>query len=116
MIVQKSLTCNEFKKMASAYALDALEPSERIACTRHLAQDGSHGGCPHAVHDARRVAARLSAALPARTPSAGLWAAIEARVTGIGAPKAAASTRWARDAHGFMSHPVARRRPRLGAH
>jgi hypothetical protein len=80
MTVSDEMTCEEFTEMAPAYALAVLDETERIACTRHLAQSGPHRGCEEAVGEARQVTACLSAAVPARPPSPGLWRAIEARI------------------------------------
>ena len=80
MTVSDEMTCEEFTEMAPAYALAVLDDTERTACTRHLAQSGPHRGCQEAVGEARQVTACLSAAVPARLPSPGLWRAIEARI------------------------------------
>jgi hypothetical protein len=74
------MTCEEFTEMAPAYALAVLDETERTACARHLAEDGPHRGCQEAVGEARQVTALLSAAVPARSPSPGVWRAIEARI------------------------------------
>jgi hypothetical protein len=80
MTVSDQMTCEEFTEMAPAYALAVLDETERTACTRHLAQSGPHRGCEEALGEARQVTACLSAAVPARLPSPGLWRAIEARI------------------------------------
>jgi len=80
MTVSDDMTCEEFTEMAPAYALAVLDETEGTACTRHLAQGGPHRGCQEAVGEARQVMARLTAAVPARPPSPGLWRAIEARI------------------------------------
>ena len=83
MTVQGELTCDEFIDMAPAYALAALDAMERTACTRHLALRGPHRGCQETVAEAQRVTARLSAAVPAHSPSPRLWRAIEARIADV---------------------------------
>jgi anti-sigma-K factor RskA len=83
MTASDEMTCEQFTEMASAYALAVLDETERTACTRHLAQSGPHRGCRQMVGEARRVTARLSAAVPARPPSPGLWRAIEARIADV---------------------------------
>lgn len=80
MTASDEMTCEQFTEMAPAYALAVLDDTERNACARHLAQYGPHRGCQQAVGEARQVTARLSAAVPARPPSPGLWRAIEARI------------------------------------
>ncbi len=83
MTVSDEMTCEEFTEMAPAYALAVLDEMERTACTRHLAQGGPHRGCQEAVGEAQQLTARLSAAVPARPPSPGLWRAIEARIADV---------------------------------
>lgn len=83
MTVSDEMTCEEFTEMAPAYALAVLDEGERIACTRHLAQSGPHRGCEEALGEAREVSACLSAEVPARPPSPGLWRAIEARIADV---------------------------------
>ena len=80
MTASDEMTCEQFTEMAPAYALAVLDETERTACTRHLAQSGTHRGCQEALGEARQVTACLSAAVPARLPSPGLWRAIEARI------------------------------------
>ena len=57
------MTCDEFKELAAAYALVALDEQERSACEHHLAMRAAHQGCREAVAAAELVAARLGAAL-----------------------------------------------------
>jgi hypothetical protein len=83
MTVSDEMTCEEFRETAPAYALAVLDEMERTACTRHLAHSGPHRGCEEALEEARQVTARLSAAVPARPPSPGLWRAIEARIADV---------------------------------
>ena len=87
MIPRDALSCDEFKEMAPAYALTALDEAEREACARHLASGAAHRGCREVVAEAELVAARLGSALAPRMPSAHVWAAIASRIrTGDGAP------------------------------
>ena len=83
MTVQDELTCEEFNDMAPAYALAALDDTERSACTRHLALRGPHRGCQEVVAEAQRVTTRLSAAVPPHAPPPRLWRAIEARIANV---------------------------------
>jgi hypothetical protein len=83
MTVSDEMTCEEFRETAPAYALAVLDEIDRTACTRHLAQSAPHNGCEEALGEARQVTARLSAAVPARPPSPGLWRAIEARIADV---------------------------------
>jgi len=73
------MTCDEFKELAPAYALIALDEEERSACADHLAKAGHHG-CREAVASAEMVAARLGAALIPERPSPEVWRAIAARL------------------------------------
>jgi hypothetical protein len=87
VIPRAVLTCDEFKELAPAYALIALDEAEREACARHLAEGTAHRGCREMVAEAEVVAARLGAALAPRMPSAHVWTAIAARIrTGESAP------------------------------
>ncbi|HEY4393260.1 MAG TPA: hypothetical protein VGP64_04330 [Polyangia bacterium] len=87
MSSQDGLSCEEFKEMAPAYALVALDEGEREACARHLAAGTAHRGCREVVAEAELVAVRLGAALAPRMPPAHVWAAIAARIrAGGGAP------------------------------
>lgn len=73
------MTCDEFKEMAPAYALIALDEEERSACDDHLAKR-SHRGCREAVASAEMLAAQLGAALIPQRPSPEVWRAIAARL------------------------------------
>ncbi len=87
MSPRDALTCDEFKELAPAYALIALDDEEREACARHLAPGTAHRGCREAVADAELVAARLGSALAPRMPSGHVWGAIAARIRAeAGAP------------------------------
>jgi len=74
------MTCDEFKEMAAAYALVALDEQERSACAQHLAAAFPHRGCREAVAEAELVAAQLGAALIPQRPSPQVWRAIAARL------------------------------------
>jgi hypothetical protein len=74
------MTCDEFKEMAAAYVLVALDEQERSACAEHLAAVSPHRGCREAVAAAELVAAQLGAALIPERPSPHLWRAIAARL------------------------------------
>ena len=66
------MSCDNFKELAPAFALEVLEGRERPACLRHLA-GAAHDGCAEAVADTQAVAARLVAVLPAPAPSPDAW-------------------------------------------
>ncbi len=74
------MTCDEFKELAAAYALVALDEQERSACQQHLATRAAHQGCREAVAAAEVVAARLGAALIPERPSPQVWRAIAAHL------------------------------------
>jgi hypothetical protein len=77
---RSALSCDEFKELAPAYALIALDEADRDACARHLALGTLHRGCREVVAEAEMVAARLGAALAPQMPSAHVWGAIAARL------------------------------------
>jgi hypothetical protein len=82
-----ALTCDEFKELAPAYALIALDDEEREACARHMAPGTVHRGCREAVAEAELVVARLGGALARRMPSGHVWGAIAASIRAeAGAP------------------------------
>jgi len=81
VIAGARMTCDEFKEMAPAYALIALDEQERTACAQHLATGSAHRGCHEAVASAELLAARLGAALIPQRPSPEVWRAIAARLT-----------------------------------
>jgi hypothetical protein len=70
------MSCDSFKQLAPAFALEVLEGDERLACLRHLGGGGAHDGCAEAVAETQAVAARLVAVLPASAPSPDTWRAI----------------------------------------
>jgi anti-sigma-K factor RskA len=82
--VNARMTCDEFKEMAAAYALVALDEQERSACAHHLETSFPHRGCREAVAAAELVASQLGAALIPQRPSPQVWRAIAARLQGDG--------------------------------
>jgi hypothetical protein len=74
------MTCDEFKEMAPAYALVALDEHERSACAHHLAMGTPHHGCREAVAAAELVAAQMGTALIPQRPSPQVWRSIAARL------------------------------------
>ena len=80
MSEREALTCDEFKELAPAYALIALDEAEREACAEHLRPGTTHRGCREVVAEAELVAARLGAALVPRLPASHVWGAIAARI------------------------------------
>ena len=74
------MTCDEFKELAPAYALIALEDEERRACAEHLASAAPHRGCLQALEEAGLVTARLGTALQPVVPAARVWQNIAAEV------------------------------------
>jgi hypothetical protein len=77
------MDCDEFKELAPAFALGALEELERAACAAHLASRNVavHAGCEDALGEAQAVAGRLASLLPPRQPHSRVWDAIEDGVT-----------------------------------
>jgi hypothetical protein len=74
------MTCDEFKELAPAYALIALEDDERRACAEHLASEVPHRGCQQALEEAVLVTARLGTSLQPAMPPARVWQKIAAEV------------------------------------
>lgn len=74
------MNCAQLKEHAAAYALGALEPDERRACDRHLAEEIAHEGCHEALAAAHESAALLAAALPPLEPGEHVWRAIEQQI------------------------------------
>src|SRR5262249_42306273 len=73
------VTCAEFKDLAGALALDALDEEERAAALAHLAQ-AAHEGCHEALARARTTAGLLSGALADVEPSPLVWRRIASRL------------------------------------
>jgi anti-sigma-K factor RskA len=83
------VTCTEFKELAAALALDALDPDERALAYAHLAERITHEGCSGAFARAQEAARLLSGAVMDRRPPDRVWRSIQARVS------ARAPRRWA---------------------
>jgi len=83
------MTCTEFKELAGALALDALDPDDRAAARAHLAE-ARHEGCLEALERATAAARLLSGALPEVQPPGRVWRRIAARI-GASVPR----RRWA---------------------
>lgn len=75
------MTCTEFKELAAALALDALDPDERALAYAHLAEGITHEGCAGAFARAEEAARLLSGAVMDRRPPERVWRWIEARVS-----------------------------------
>ena len=74
------MNCAEFAEQAAAYALDALEDDERLACEHHLREQGPHEGCEELVARYERTLGLLGESLPPADVPEGIWRAIESRV------------------------------------
>ena len=75
------MTCAEFKELAAALALDALEPDERERAYAHLAEGITHEGCSAAFARAEEAARSLSGAVTDVRPPDRIWRWIDARVS-----------------------------------
>jgi anti-sigma-K factor RskA len=75
------VTCTEFKELAAALALDALDPDERERAYAHLAEGITHEGCSAAFARAEEAARSLSGAVMDRRPPDRVWRSIGARVS-----------------------------------
>jgi hypothetical protein len=75
------MICAEFKELAAALALDALDPDERVTARAHLAESITHEGCAEALARAEAAARLLSGALIDTPPSDRVWRSIEAWVS-----------------------------------
>ncbi|MBY0279414.1 zf-HC2 domain-containing protein, partial [Candidatus Binatia bacterium] len=71
------MTCAAFKEDVAAYVLGILDPAERAAFERHLAEPIEHAGCREALAEAYETTALLGAALPPLEPGPEVWAGIE---------------------------------------
>jgi len=100
-----STTSPELHSLAAAYACDALEPAERAAFEHHLAQ------CPSCAREVRALleTASLLALATARTPPAGMKAAVDARLDATAQLEATAELEPAPQAAGTGSEPGAAR-------
>jgi hypothetical protein len=75
------LTCAEFRDLAAALALDALDPDERALAYAHLAEKIAHEDCAGAFARAQETARLLSGAVVDMRPPGRVWRWIEARVS-----------------------------------
>src|SRR5262245_20983533 len=74
------MTCNEFKELAAAFAIGALDDDEANACEGHL-QAEAHDGCENALRQAQHATAALGASLdPVPVPRA-VWQRIEEEIS-----------------------------------
>jgi hypothetical protein len=71
------MTCAEFKDLVAAYAIGALEVSEREAMDAHLAGPGPHEGCQAAMTAAHEAASVVGRALSPVRLDERLWKSIE---------------------------------------
>ena len=78
------MTCAEFKELAAALALEALDPDERAAARAHLAEPIRHEGCVEALARAEAAARSLSGAVIDTPPPHEVWGRIEARLSARG--------------------------------
>ncbi len=81
MSVRDVMSCDEFHEMVEGYALSVLDPSELLACARHLGQPGPHARCLELVSKIRSFAAQLAELLPPVMPAPGVWDGIAARLS-----------------------------------
>lgn len=79
------MTCEEFRELAGAYALRALDAEEHAACEAHLAEP-QHRGCEEALRRAYSTVGALASGLPPVAPGEGVWRAIEARMESSSSP------------------------------
>ena len=78
------MTCEEFKNLAPALALMALEDSERVDCANHLLSTAVHDGCREIESQTRLMASRLAGILPDHPPRRRVWRALERRLEASG--------------------------------
>jgi anti-sigma-K factor RskA len=74
------MKCSEFHPVAAAYALDALSEEERIACLRHLRDEGPHEHCEALLERYERVVDELAKTVAPAPVAPSLWRAIELRL------------------------------------
>jgi anti-sigma-K factor RskA len=75
------MKCSDFHDLAAGYALDALGDDELSACELHLATEGPHDGCEALLGRYRKVVEQLGHAVVPLAAPAGVWPAVEARVS-----------------------------------
>jgi anti-sigma-K factor RskA len=73
------MTCQEFKQLAPAMALGALDPEERAACDAHLTEP-EHDGCHEELAAAMETVDAIPLALPPVRPPKELWQKISDRI------------------------------------
>ncbi len=76
------MNTQDFLDLVDAYALDALEPGEKLRVERFLASDQVTGECLMALKRARRVVAGLSASLSPLRPAPHVWENIQREIGG----------------------------------
>jgi len=74
------MKCSEFHELCAAYALDALSEEERLACARHLHDEGPHEDCELLLARYERVVGALSAGVTSAPVAPALWRAIATRI------------------------------------
>ena len=89
------MTCAEFKELAAALALDALDPDDRAMARAHLAESITHEGCPEALARAEAVARLLSGALIDTHLPERVWRRIETRLFDRASRRRWATAGWA---------------------
>ena len=87
------MNCATFKDDVAAYVLGILEPAERAAFERHLAEAIAHEGCREALAEAYETTALLGAALPPLEPGAEVWSGIERGISAAASSDASAPAR-----------------------
>ncbi|HET6146583.1 MAG TPA: hypothetical protein VFH68_03570 [Polyangia bacterium] len=87
------MNCKEFKDLAPALALRALDESERLGCENHLLSTAPHDGCHEIESQTRLMASRLAGVLPEHPLRRRVWQAIERRLEASGAAPAAVRRR-----------------------
>jgi len=75
------VTCEEFRALASSYALGALDADEQAAAEAHLRDVTAHDGCEEALRGARATVAALAGALPQVRPGERVWRSIASRAS-----------------------------------
>jgi hypothetical protein len=88
------ITCAEFRELAAAFGLGALDTQERAACEAHLGvtaspeHEAEHARCYELARQSADAATLLAQALAPRRPPPAVWSAIAAQ---LGTPEAAAA-------------------------
>ena len=100
------MDCGEFKELTAAWALGALDESERAACAAHLASPDPHQGCHECHRDACAVTARLAGAVREHPVNPKVWNAIADQVRAEQPAAVVARPPAARDARSKRLAPV----------